>query len=181
MLWYLTYLVLWPSIAVEDPHACYQGSSVFNAFWAVPAAKTLPALPCQMAMEKPTLGPSLPPHTACPNPHCTETLTHSPPRDSCQRYNSDKSFPSVWGMPFMVLIINTVLNDGVVSTIAYDNVSASKTPQQWHLKDIYLVCGVMGGITCGSSLLFLWMGEFRVVGLGIVIPSASTRGSRWLE
>ncbi|CAM9400420.1 unnamed protein product, partial [Ectocarpus fasciculatus] len=58
-------------------------------------------------------------------------------------YNSDKSFPHVWGMPSMVLILNTVLNDGAISTIAYDNVKASKTPEQWHLTDIYLISGVM--------------------------------------
>lgn len=65
-------------------------------------------------------------------------------------------------MPVITLILIAVLNDGTIVSIAYDNVSSSKTPEQWNLKGIFLVSGVLGSVTCGASLLCLWFGELLI-------------------
>ena len=40
----------------------------------------------------------------------------------------------------------TLLNDGTLITIGYDTVEPAARPQQWNLKAMFLVAGVLGGL-----------------------------------
>mmetsp|Transcript_12052 Transcript_12052/g.21478 ORF Transcript_12052/g.21478 Transcript_12052/m.21478 type:complete len:965 (+) Transcript_12052:165-3059(+) len=70
-----------------------------------------------------------------------------------QDYNSE--FPRFWGMPVIALIMITLLNDGTIISIAYDNVQSSKNPEVWNLPAVYVVSTVLGMIACVSSILLL--------------------------
>lgn len=59
----------------------------------------------------------------------------------------------------VALILITVLNDGSIISIAYDNVTASKRPEEWNLKTIYTISGMLGLVACASSLICLELGE----------------------
>jgi len=61
----------------------------------------------------------------------------------------------VFTLPVIALIIITILNDGTILTIAYDRVVPERKPQQWNLKEVTVVAGVLGAIGCLSSLIFL--------------------------
>mmetsp|Transcript_33966 Transcript_33966/g.44819 ORF Transcript_33966/g.44819 Transcript_33966/m.44819 type:complete len:967 (+) Transcript_33966:127-3027(+) len=68
-------------------------------------------------------------------------------------YNED--FPKFWGMPVIALIMITLLNDGTIISIAYDNVQSSKNPEVWNLPAVYVVSTVLGMIACVSSIILL--------------------------
>jgi H+-transporting ATPase len=40
-------------------------------------------------------------------------------------------------MPVLFLMLITVLNDGTLITVAYDNVNPSKMPEKWNLKALW--------------------------------------------
>lgn len=42
-------------------------------------------------------------------------------------------------MPVLFLMLITVLNDGTLITVAYDNVNPSKQPEKWNLKALWWV------------------------------------------
>jgi len=65
------------------------------------------------------------------------------------------SWPSFWYMPVIALIIITLLNDGTIISIAYDNVQPNADPDMWNLSSIFFMSFVLGMIVCGSSLLLL--------------------------
>lgn len=50
----------------------------------------------------------------------------------------------------------TLLNDGTLISIGYDNVKPQKTPEKWNLRVLFVVGAVLGGVACISSLLLLW-------------------------
>ncbi|CAM9982648.1 unnamed protein product [Phaeothamnion confervicola] len=60
-----------------------------------------------------------------------------------------------WSMPVTALILITLLNDGTIISIAYDNVKASDRPEVWNMRVVYTVSLVLGMIACISSLLWL--------------------------
>eukprot|EP00474_Spongospora_subterranea_P003305 CRZ03763.1 hypothetical protein [Spongospora subterranea] len=68
-------------------------------------------------------------------------------------YNA--SFPKFWSMPVIALIVITVLNDGTIVSIAYDNVTAPKTPQSWDMRKLWTLSTALGSVACLSSLLLL--------------------------
>ena len=51
----------------------------------------------------------------------------------------------------------TILNDGTIITIAYDNVVPGSEPEKWHLRRVYLESALLGGVACVSSLVLLWV------------------------
>jgi len=59
-------------------------------------------------------------------------------------------------MPVLFLMLITVLNDGTLITVAYDNVNPSKTPEKWNLKALWTVSSVLASVALLSSLLLLW-------------------------
>jgi len=58
-------------------------------------------------------------------------------------------------MPVIMLMIITVLNDGTLIAIGYDNVTASKRPEVWNLRVLFTVSGVLAGVAMISSLILL--------------------------
>lgn len=59
-------------------------------------------------------------------------------------------------MPVIMLMLITLLNDGTLISIGYDNVKASSRPEKWNLKVVWLVSTVLGAVACLSSLLLLY-------------------------
>jgi H+-transporting ATPase len=65
-------------------------------------------------------------------------------------------WPDFFHMPILMLMLITLLNDGTLITIAYDYAEASETPSSWNLPVIFTVSGVLGSVSCISSLLLLF-------------------------
>jgi H+-transporting ATPase len=61
-------------------------------------------------------------------------------------------------MPVLMLMLITLLNDGTLIAIGYDNVTPNKIPDKWNLKVVFALGSVLGGVACASSLLLLhWL------------------------
>jgi len=65
-------------------------------------------------------------------------------------------WPRFFQMPVLMLMLITLLNDGTLISIGYDNVKASPYPEKWALPVLFIVSCVLGAVACGSSLLLLW-------------------------
>jgi H+-transporting ATPase len=64
-------------------------------------------------------------------------------------------WPEFFYMPVIMLMLITLLNDGTLITIAYDNAKASQTPNKWNLPALFLASSVLGIVSCVSSLVLL--------------------------
>jgi len=71
--------------------------------------------------------------------------------------NYYEGWPEFFQMPVIMLMLITLLNDGTLISIGYDNVKPSPRPCKWNLKVVWLVSIVLGAVACLSSLLLLWM------------------------
>eukprot|EP01084_Bolivina_argentea_P062887 114937_1 len=60
-------------------------------------------------------------------------------------------------LPVLQFMLITLLNDGTLMAIGYDNVFPSPRPQRWNLRALFCVASVLAGVACISSLLMLWM------------------------
>jgi H+-transporting ATPase len=60
-------------------------------------------------------------------------------------------------MPVLMLMLITLLNDGTLISIAYDNVNPQTQPEVWNLRVLFTIGAVLGGVACISSLLLLWV------------------------
>lgn len=77
-------------------------------------------------------------------------------------------------MPVLMLMLITLLNDGTLIAIGYDNVVPSRTPEKWNLRVLFFMGAVLGGVACISSLLLLYFlldsgsstGFLSIIGLG---------------
>lgn len=63
--------------------------------------------------------------------------------------------PDTFALPVMTIVIITILNDGTIISIAYDNVTVSKKPETWNLFIIYCNAVLLGGIAFISSVIIL--------------------------
>ncbi|TFJ85011.1 hypothetical protein NSK_003435 [Nannochloropsis salina CCMP1776] len=68
-----------------------------------------------------------------------------------------EEWPAFFHMPVMMLMLITLLNDGTLISIGYDNVVPNTTPDKWNLKVLFTIAGVLGGVALLSSLLMLWV------------------------
>jgi len=83
-------------------------------------------------------------------------------------------WPDYFHMPVLMLMLITLLNDGTLIAIGYDNVVPSKYPQVWDLEILFMAGSVLAIVACASSLLLLYMlldswqpgSFFQVTGLG---------------
>lgn len=71
--------------------------------------------------------------------------------------DDDDEYPEYFHMPVLMLMLITLLNDGTLIAIGYDNVVPCKTPEKWNLRVLFFIGSVLGGVACISSLLLLWM------------------------
>ena len=58
-------------------------------------------------------------------------------------------------MPVIALILITLLNDGTIIAIAYDNVKPSNQPEVWNLPTLYATSTLLGAVACVSSIIML--------------------------
>ena len=83
-------------------------------------------------------------------------------------------WPKFFHMPVLMLMLITLLNDGTLIAIGYDNVQPRESPEKWNLKALFLIASVLAGIALISSLLLLYLtldswrsdGFFQSSGLG---------------
>eukprot|EP00401_Gymnodinium_catenatum_P003155 CAMPEP_0117607676 /NCGR_PEP_ID=MMETSP0784-20121206/80403_1 /TAXON_ID=39447 /ORGANISM="" /LENGTH=914 /DNA_ID=CAMNT_0005410901 /DNA_START=35 /DNA_END=2779 /DNA_ORIENTATION=- len=83
-------------------------------------------------------------------------------------------WPEYFKLPVLMLMLITLLNDGTLISIGYDNVIPSKYPNVWNLPVLFLVASVLAGVALISSLLLLYWaldswnpnGAMHMVGLG---------------
>jgi len=66
-----------------------------------------------------------------------------------------KEWPEFFHMPVIMLMLITLLNDGTLITIAYDNARANEMPDKWNLPVLFVTSSILGAISCVSSLLIL--------------------------
>ncbi|KAJ9446732.1 Cation transporter/ATPase [Diplonema papillatum] len=59
--------------------------------------------------------------------------------------------------PVLMFMLITLLNDGTLMAIGYDNVRPRKLPQKWNLPVMFSISAVLASVACLSSLLLLWM------------------------
>ena len=60
-------------------------------------------------------------------------------------------------LPVLMFMLITLLNDGTLMAIGYDNVVPQARPQKWNLPALFFIAAVLAGVACVSSLLLLWM------------------------
>ena len=62
-----------------------------------------------------------------------------------------------FGLPVMAMVFITILNDGTITSIAYDYVEAGKVPEKWNLPVVCSIASLLGGVACGGLMLMLYM------------------------
>ena len=86
-----------------------------------------------------------------PNPDvCSAGITI----DQCYEENAPKSFM----IPVMALVWITILNDGALLTLAYDNVIPSSMPCKWYKVEMVLQSVLMGIVSGVQNILVLLIG-----------------------
>jgi H+-transporting ATPase len=73
------------------------------------------------------------------------------------KYGIDDENFRVFQLPVLMFMLITLLNDGTLMAIGYDNVVPSSRPQRWNLPVLFAIAAVLAGVACVSSLLLLWM------------------------
>lgn len=68
-------------------------------------------------------------------------------------------------IPVLGIVIITILNDGLLLTIARDRVVPAQTPQNWDLTQLRIVAAAIAAIPLASSLLLLYLGLSSADGL----------------
>jgi len=66
-------------------------------------------------------------------------------------------WPDFFHIPVLMLMLITLLNDGTLIAIGYDNVVPSRAPQIWNLPRVFIISSALAIFACGSSLLMLWL------------------------
>ena len=69
----------------------------------------------------------------------------------------DSTWPSFFHMPVLMLMLITLLNDGTLIAIGYDNAIPRATPEKWNLNGLFLISSVLAFVALMSSLLLLWL------------------------
>jgi H+-transporting ATPase len=69
----------------------------------------------------------------------------------------EPSFDIFFHMPVLMLMLITLLNDGTLIAIGYDNVVPQQMPEKWNIKALFAVSSMLALIALISSLLLLWM------------------------
>jgi len=75
-------------------------------------------------------------------------------------------WPHFFQIPVLMLMLITVLNDGTLIAIGYDNVIPSPRPDKWNLRAVFFIAAVLGGVAMISSLLLLWGALNQSIGAG---------------
>jgi len=65
-------------------------------------------------------------------------------------------WPDFFSIPVLMLMLITLLNDGTLLTIGYDNVAPSKRPQKWNLPALFFISAVLSSVSLFASLILLY-------------------------
>jgi H+-transporting ATPase len=65
------------------------------------------------------------------------------------------AWPEYFHMPVLMLMLITLLNDGTLIAIGYDNVVPTRDPCVWNIPFLFAIGGVLAAIACISSLVLL--------------------------
>ena len=68
------------------------------------------------------------------------------------------SAPQQFQLPVLCLVLITLLNDGCIISIAYDNVAPSRRPTQWNLGELIGIAVTIGSVACVAILSMLILG-----------------------
>jgi len=60
-----------------------------------------------------------------------------------------------FAIPVIALVSITILNDGTIVSVAYDNVNASSAPEKWNLPSLYIISTAIGATCLVSSIILL--------------------------
>lgn len=93
---------------------------------------------------------------SCRFPHFVPRVGACPYQDNSE--NGAEPVDPYFKLPVIALVLITILNDGTIISIAYDNVVPSKKPETWNLPRIYWVATSLGVVAVASSLLLLFWG-----------------------
>ena len=78
------------------------------------------------------------------------------PSDYEPEDQDDHNWPDFFHMPVIMLMLITLLNDGTLIAIGYDNVEPPETPAVWNLPVLFTIGTILAAIACASSLLLLY-------------------------
>lgn len=67
-------------------------------------------------------------------------------------------WPAHFSMPVISLVTITILNDGTIISVAFDNVRTSVCPEKWNLKSLFFISSSIGFPALLSSLALLYAG-----------------------
>lgn len=67
------------------------------------------------------------------------------------------AWPDFFKLPVLMLMLITLLNDGTLISVGYDNVTPSTYPNVWNLPVLFVISSVLAGVALLSSLLLLYM------------------------
>lgn len=96
---------------------------------------------------------AFPPHKYQPAPQSLK-LTEDPHEQPAQI--KEGIWPNYFKLPVLMLMLITVLNDGTLISIGYDNVIPSPRPDKWNLRAVFFIAAVLAAVAMLSSLLLLW-------------------------
>lgn len=68
-----------------------------------------------------------------------------------------QEWPPFFRMPVLMLMLITLLNDGTLISIGYDNVVPSRYPNVWNLRVLFTVASVLAFVALVSSLIILYL------------------------
>lgn len=66
-------------------------------------------------------------------------------------------WPDYFKLPVLMLMLITLLNDGTLISVGYDNVNPSRYPNVWNLPVLFTVSSVLAGVALFSSLILLYL------------------------
>jgi H+-transporting ATPase len=69
----------------------------------------------------------------------------------------DNAWPDFFKLPVLMLMLITLLNDGTLISIGYDNVKPSRFPNVWNLPVLFTISSVLAFVALLSSLVILYM------------------------
>ena len=90
------------------------------------------------------------------------------------KFSDGHEWPEFFQIPVLLLMLITVLNDGTLITIGYDNAVPTVDPPKWNLPFIFAIAAVQAFVAMLSSLILLhlllnsWSEDsfFKLVGVG---------------
>jgi H+-transporting ATPase len=89
-------------------------------------------------------------------------------------FPDSQEWPKFFHMPVLMLMLITLLNDGTLIAIGYDNVKPRQSPETWNLQALFCISSVLSCVALVSSLILLYVlldswndnGIFQTWGLG---------------